>query len=176
MSTATPLTRAAHTFVRNPNLQASHLFRNHTRDSAFDNTLKVLEDPANGRKLYLIGSTHANTILANRTKSLVNDVKPDSLLVQTNQKWWNMARHVNATTQKQMDTFTYDFQKCFPNHRHNNFRGLMFKARLYSWLWSSQLCMAFPDDFHPFTPGLEMKYAIEEANNHNANVHFAGLA
>jgi len=87
-----------------------------------------------------------------------------------------MAKHIDATTQQQMNEFTHDFQKCFPQHKRNNLRGLGFKSRLNSFLYAAQICMSFPDDFHPFTPGLEMKYAIEEANKHNANVHFAGLA
>jgi hypothetical protein len=33
----------------------------------------------------------------------------------------------------------------------------------------------FNDDFHPFIPGLEMKYAIEEAEKHNSKVVFGGL-
>jgi len=39
-----------------------------------------------------------------------------------------------------------------------------------------QFLASFPDDFHPFTPGLEMKLAIEAAQKLNAHVDFAGMA
>lgn len=45
----------------------------------------------------------------------------------------------------------------------NNFRDLVFKVKLYTWLWGANWFKAFPRDFHPFTPGLEAKFAIEEA-------------
>ena len=34
----------------------------------------------------------------------------------------------------------------------------------------------FPSDFHPFIPGLEMKFAIEAAKNLNKPVILGGLA
>jgi len=41
---------------------------------------------------------------------------------------------------------------------------------------AARISMAFPDDFTPFIPGLEMKYALEEAEKNNTHVHFAGMA
>jgi len=35
--------------------------------------------------------------------------------------------------------------------------------------------MRWTPDFHPFTPGLEMKYAIEEAWKVNAKIIYGGL-
>lgn len=33
----------------------------------------------------------------------------------------------------------------------------------------------FPEDFTPFSPGLEMKFALEAAEKNNAKVHFGGV-
>lgn len=51
------------------------------RHDPFGNTLRILNDPKNNRKLYLIGTTHASTMLANRTKKLIEAEKPDSVFV-----------------------------------------------------------------------------------------------
>jgi len=61
--------------------------------------------------------------LANRTRKLIADLKPDSVLVQANQKWWNKAKYIEATAQSQMNTFHNEFYACFPKHLHNNPRG-----------------------------------------------------
>jgi len=37
----------------------------------------------------------------------------------------------------------------------------MFKMRLYAWLFTIDAFKAFPNDFSPFTPGLEVKFAVE---------------
>jgi len=39
----------------------------------------------------------------------------------------------------------------------------MFKLRLYPWIAAINAIKGFPGDFHPFIPGLEMKYAVELA-------------
>lgn len=64
----------------------------------------------------------------------------------------------------------------FDSQIDNNLRGLFFKARFYSWLWAINWYKAFPTDFHPFTPGLEMKFAIEEAQKAKSKVILGGLA
>lgn len=75
------LGQVAHRFVRNQNYASSVFNRQGNRHYPFENTLKVLEDPKNGRKLFLIGTTHASTILAYRTKALLEKLKPDSVFV-----------------------------------------------------------------------------------------------
>jgi len=35
--------------------------------------------------------------------------------------------------------------------------------------------MGFPDDFTPFIPGLEMKYALHHAEENNIPIHFGGM-
>jgi hypothetical protein len=57
-----------------------YLYKQHSHDP-YGNTLRVLEDPKNQRKLYLIGTTHASTLLAYRTKKLIEQEKPDTVFV-----------------------------------------------------------------------------------------------
>lgn len=57
----------------------------------------------------------------------------------------------------------------------NNLRGLIFKAKFYPWLFIINWFKGFKDDFHPFIPGLEMKFAIEEAKKLNKPVILGGL-
>mmetsp|Transcript_85 Transcript_85/g.17 ORF Transcript_85/g.17 Transcript_85/m.17 type:complete len:122 (+) Transcript_85:317-682(+) len=52
----------------------------------------------------------------------------------------------------------------------------MFKAKLYTWLTAISAFTAFPNDFNPFTPGLEMKLAMEAAEKLNKPVVLGGLA
>lgn len=73
--------RAVHRLLRNPNLETGASQRAGTRFDPFKNTLTVLKDPSNGRTLYLIGTTNSSTLLANRTKDLVQKEKPDALFV-----------------------------------------------------------------------------------------------
>jgi len=56
----------------------------------------------------------------------------------------------------------------------NGLRGLVFKARFYPWLASMSTIAALPSDFKPFTPGLEMKFAIEEAIKNDSKLVFGG--
>jgi len=60
------------------------------RFDGFKNTLKILEDPENKRKLILIGTTNSSTLLSYRTKNLIERENPDSVFVQTNKEWWNI--------------------------------------------------------------------------------------
>jgi pheromone shutdown protein TraB len=39
-----------------------------------------------GKEVYLIGTMNESSMLANRTKRLIDEVKPDLVLVQSNKK------------------------------------------------------------------------------------------
>jgi len=174
MSQVRTIGKPVHKILRNPNVLGCKDYRVYSRTGPLENTLKKLEDPQNGRELYLIGTTHASNLLANRTRDLIEEVKPSSVLVQTNEAWWDTARFVNATSQKQMDEMNDEFTKAVDLKHETTARGLIFQMRLYAWLKAAELCMGFPQDFHPFTPGLEVKYAIEGAINNGADINFAG--
>jgi hypothetical protein len=44
----------------------------------------------------LIGTTNSSTLLANRTKKLVEDVKPDTLYIQATSNWWKIAKDLDV--------------------------------------------------------------------------------
>ena len=79
--------------ARNQNLHHLQDVRVYTRNTAFENTLKVLEDPKNNRKLYLIGTLNSSDALAKRTERLLETIPYTSLLVQTNVDWYKSIKN-----------------------------------------------------------------------------------
>ena len=88
--------KVLHRFLREPNHLSSKTSRVANRSNPFENTLTKLTDPKNGRELYLIGTTNSSTLLANRTRKLIEEVQPNSLYVQTTPDWWKLAKDMNV--------------------------------------------------------------------------------
>lgn len=51
-----------------------------------------LTERFHGKEVFLVGTVNASTMLAQRTQKLIREVKPDAVMVQTNQQWWNTAK------------------------------------------------------------------------------------
>ena len=62
------------------------------RDSCFETTLVHLTERFNGKDVYLVGTANQSTMLAQRTQKLIEEVEPDTVIVQTSPKWWDNAR------------------------------------------------------------------------------------
>lgn len=170
------LGQVVHRFVRNPNIPSSLAMRVGNRSNPFANTLSILEDPANKRKLFLIGTTNSSTLLANRTRKLIEKEKPETVFLQTNPKWANIARMIQgAENQEDFDGHNLLLRTAMTIEYPNNARGLIYKFRLYTWLFLIGLFKGFPRDFHPFTPGLEMKLALDEAEKLKSKVIYGGV-
>ncbi len=92
-------TKVIHRFLRQPNINSNIHNRISNRHDPFANTLIVLKDPKTNRQLYLIGTTNSSTLLAYRTKKLVEELKPSSVYVQASNTWWNSAKLVEVTQQ-----------------------------------------------------------------------------
>lgn len=85
-----------HVFVRAANLHASLYDRvgdrylpsviTLFRENCFDTTLVHLTERFNGKEVYLIGTMNQSTMLAQRTKKLIEEIKPDQVLVQAHPK------------------------------------------------------------------------------------------
>lgn len=164
-----------HRFMKNPNYYSGLWNRISNRPNAFENTLTILEDPVNDRQLFLIGTTNSSTLLAKRTRDIIRSEKPDSVYVQTNEKWWDIVKDIkNVETQSDLNLYTTSLRSTQEWHMENNPRSLIFKLRFFPWLTILYNMFGFPSTFHPFTPGLEMKYAVEEAKKLNCNLIFAG--
>jgi len=163
--------------MRNPNMVSSIYKRAWSKTSPFENTLTVLEDPKTGRKVYLIGTTNSSTTLAQRTEKLINEVKPQSVFVQTSSLWYERAKHLEVHNQEQFNGLNSMFNdimlyraKYYPNH----LRGLYFKLRFYGWLNFMNIFLSFPADFNPWRPGVEILWGIKAAEKVGAKVTYAG--
>ena len=62
------------------------------RINCFESTFVHLTERFNGKEVYLVGSSNMSTMLAQRTQKLIQDVQPDAVMVQTNEKWWDTAK------------------------------------------------------------------------------------
>ncbi len=95
-----------------------------------------MNDPATGRELYLIGTTNSSNLLANRTKSLIEKVKPDSVFVQTNKEWYDIVSSIKGVkTQSELNNYNFVLSRAFKFNIENNPRGLIFKYKLFGWLY-----------------------------------------
>lgn len=74
-----------------------------------------------------------------------------------------------------MNLYNWDIMKCSNLKIDDNVRSIGFMIRLYSWLFVVNYMKHFPKDFHPFIPGLEMKFALESAKKVKAQVVLGGL-
>jgi len=167
--------RPIHRFLRNPNYYSDVWHRVANRPSPFENTLTILKDPAHDRELYLIGTTNSSTLLAKRTRDIIRNEKPDTVYVQTNEKWWNAIKDFKGIdSQRDLNFYNPLLRQTQEWNVENNPRSLIFKARFYPFIFLVMQMFGFPSSFHPFTPGLEMKYAIEEALKLDSKVIFGG--
>lgn len=168
---------AAHRFLRNPNVDASMFKRAWSRASPFENTFTILEDPKTGKKVYLVGTTNSSTVLGNRTKKLIEEIKPDSVYVQTSQPWYERANNVEVENQEQFNRLKSGFDDLmflraseYPMH----VRGLYFRIRFMTWMAFMNFYTSFPTDFNPLRPGVEMLWAIRAAEKTGAKIKFLG--
>ena len=132
------------------------------KGNAFDNTLTKLHDPETGRKLYLIGTTNSSNSMALRTKNLISELKPDNVVVQTNEKWADLMANINPRNQNDMNALSVELREFSINFKSvpNTLRGLYFKANFYMWAALLKVYLNMPVSFNPFQPGIEMHWAI----------------
>lgn len=113
-----------------------------------------------------------SSVLANRTKRLIDQIKPDVLFVQTNESWWKAVQHLEyVKSQDEMDKAGRHLnQLAGVPSALKGLKGLRFQ------LFNIYLKFQFnlPLDYNPFLPGLEVKYALEEASKLKSNIVFLG--
>lgn len=56
------------------------------RENCFETTLIHLTERFNGKEVYLVGTMNQSTMLAQRTKKLIEELNPDTVLVQANER------------------------------------------------------------------------------------------
>lgn len=56
------------------------------RENVLKSTVLHLKEHHRGTELFVIGTLNRSNVLANRTRRLIQEIKPDTLFVQTNQE------------------------------------------------------------------------------------------
>jgi hypothetical protein len=74
-----------------------------------------------------------------------------------------MSQKINVETQEEMNEYNSYIKNCSKFEVDKNIRSTGFMLRLYSWLFVANFINNFPNDFKPFLPGLEIKFALEAA-------------
>lgn len=167
-----------HRFLRNPNQHSYFGSEPYRRtDNKLMSQVKHLVDPETKRELLLIGTMNSSNMLAQRTRKLIDEFEPDSVLVQTTPEWY---KGVYSELKREPKS-NYDVSKYSGKYANNipeianNPRGLIFKYRLYSWKLAMKYLMALPGtESDPFTPGLEVYKTVDYAVKNRKKVHYMG--
>lgn len=111
-----------------------------------------------------------STILANRTRRFLDHIKPDVVLVQTTEAWWRNAQLLEyVKSQEEMDKANRHLSELVGvPKRLNGLKGIRFQ--MFNFLVKS--LFGLPVSYNPFLPGLEVKYALEEAKRLNSKIVF----
>lgn len=79
-------------FQRSPNTNGGFTDRKGDRINCFESTFVHLTERFSGKEVYLVGTLNQSSMLAQRTQKLIQEVKPEAVMVQTNEQWWNTAQ------------------------------------------------------------------------------------
>jgi hypothetical protein len=142
-------------------------------------------------ELFIIGTLNTSDMLAKRTQQLIRDVKPDTVFLQANEqliiicnvRWATaaeMLQHVKS--QDEMNLAKKELKSTTQITWFENAHTTAFKYRwklfkfLFYGVFSNNICLilALPLNWDPLLPGLEMKFAMEEANKLNSKVVYLG--
>lgn len=117
-------------------------------------------------------------MLAQRTQKLIQEIQPDAVLVQTNEKWWETAKLLQyvdsqgefAQYNKHLDKYTQfeSFNIWHPT------RAPLFWFKFYAYSLMFKFHFKIPQNFTFLKPGLETKFALEEAEKIGAKTYFLG--
>lgn len=167
-----------HVFKRAANIESTTYERVGNRDSVFTTTLLHLTERFNGKEIFLVGTCNQSTMLAQRTQKLIEELKPDTVMVQTSQEWWDNAKLLKyVDSQDELNHYSSDLDR-YSNAKYQDIyyssrRWLkLFKFRLNCWLY--QWHFGLKHDFNPLRPGLEVKSACEAAEKVGAKLDFLG--
>lgn len=166
-----------HVFLRAANFRSDLRNRIGNRENCFQATLLHLTERFHGRDVYLVGTTNQSTMLAQRTKKLIEELQPDAVYVQTSSEWWNAASQLQfVDSQDEMNKYNNRLSR-YLSHGEQGYMWWpgrtwlqMFRLGMYSWLWRDFFRISARFDL----PGLEIKYACEAAEKVGAKIHFMG--
>lgn len=108
----TATTFPKHVFLRGQNLHTNIYDRIGNRENCFKSTLIHMTERWGGREVFLVGTMNQSTMLAQRTKKLIEELKPDTVIVQANDEWWNQAKLLKyVDSQEEMENYSKQLSK-----------------------------------------------------------------
>ena len=118
-------------------------------------------------------------MLAQRTKKLIEEIKPDTVIVQTSPEWWDAARQMKyVESQEEMTQYNTRLQRYLTpggNESYLWYPGRtwlqMFRLGMYTYLFRQFFRFG---DIRFELPGLEVKYACEAAEKVGAQIQYMG--
>ena len=119
-----------------------------------------------------------STMLAQRTEKLIQELKPDNVMVQTSSEWYDAARSLRyVDSQEEFNAYATDLekfeQKAMFDFYYSN-RRYVFLARLYAYYYLMQFHFRFGPHFKFWTPGLEIRNACQAAQQVGSKLTFLG--
>jgi hypothetical protein len=163
-----------HVFMRAQNFASSKRDRIGDRESPFDSTVIHLTERFTGKEVFLIGTMNKSTMLAERTKRLIEEVNPDAVLVQETPEWWERARMLRfVESQEEFDRYGKEFSdmNTFRDLDMGWVRKLVFWPRIWmtNYLYKKHFRLG---SYDPTKAGLEVKFACEAAEDGGAQLVF----
>lgn len=174
-NSATPFPK--HNFLRGANRRSCYKDRLGDKPSCFESTFVHLTERFNNTELFLIGTMNTSTMLARRTQKIISEINPDAVMVMTSPHWWSTARDMeNIESQEEFDNYKFRFLKMREEFKVDTSysRSVVFWLRMLALQTTLRYIYKFGYDFDFYTPGLEIKYACEEAEKIGAELHFLG--
>lgn len=166
-----------HVFMRSQNKYQHKTERLGDRMSPFESTYVHLKEPFGNKELFLIGTMNTSTMLARRTRKLIRKIQPDSVMCMVSPEWWDSARLIEGVhSQDDFNKYHEAILREIDDFKVDTsyFRGAVFDARMKILTLALILSYRTGSHFKFYVPGLEMKYACEEAEKLGADLHFLG--
>jgi len=137
-----------------------------------------LTERFNDKEVFLVGTSNQSTMLAQRTQKLIQEIQPDAVLVQTNEKWWETAKLLQyVDSQGEFAQYNKHLDKYTQMNSINMWsptRAPLFWFKFYAYSLMFKMHFKFPQNFTFLSPGLETKFALEEAEKIGAKTYFLG--
>lgn len=166
-----------HVFMRSQNKHVNKIDRLGDRTDPFESTFVHLTERFNNTELFLIGTMNTSTMLARRTRKLIRDIKPDAVMVMCSPEWWDISRLIEGVhSQEDFNEYHEKYLSKVDHHDLDTswFRGTVFWLRMALLNATLRYVYRPGDHFKFYYPGLEIKYACEEAERMGSELHFLG--
>lgn len=118
---------------------------------------------------------NTSDIMATRTQKLIQDLQPDVVMVQAEEKWGHAVKLLShVKSQEEMNLAQQELNKITEFKFHPNPHTFWHRIRRGYFERFVRLLYGLPADYNPFNPGLEVKFAIEEGEKLNSKIVYLG--